>query len=535
MQRLLFLLLLPLPVLSFGQSSNSLNSLNNVVMADTEPGATADVKIAACLAALPNGGICDARGFGATTATQTVASTISVASAGTQALTLICDPATTFVPGGSSPTTLNMFNLGALGRISGCTINVPSGYAGNVFTVNSGYSGNLGNSQMEIDHVKIVGATAASGTGFYIAAVSSTQTIAFLSIHDVVTFELGTVISLNATGSGAWINGNRFRNFVSINAGKVVDFVPGSGTTTPIIQGNLFDNFIVENPSVAYWAYDGTGKVSQNVSNDTMLFDVQVPDLTNNTTPGNVSQNVISGYTTPYPYGSWSPNSANTYITNSQGGLPYAVGTSMMAVGSGVLNDLKGGLGIGNIANSALNTFPNPYQGINMDPGNGPTLYLYSPQGFPWRFYDSYTNATLATVSQADGSYVTTKGTLAGSKVMAGALSGSQTVTVAALPSLGTGATATCDTAEGFQCSQAFGAIKLVGGSSGGAGNWFSVTWQAAFSSLPICTFTAMAGTSSAFAPSINPASLTTSSIQVDIAAAPTPGVTYKYLYQCGN
>src|ERR1700732_1620578 len=52
-------------------------SINNVVYADTQTGATADAKINACIAALPaNGGTCDARGFGSTS--QTIAAKVTV-------------------------------------------------------------------------------------------------------------------------------------------------------------------------------------------------------------------------------------------------------------------------------------------------------------------------------------------------------------------------------------------------------------------------------------------------------------------------
>ena len=77
---------------------SSFTSINNVVYADTQPGATADAKLNNCMAALPaGGGTCDARGFGATT--QTIAATVNVGSnvGSGKTVTLLIDRTTKFV------------------------------------------------------------------------------------------------------------------------------------------------------------------------------------------------------------------------------------------------------------------------------------------------------------------------------------------------------------------------------------------------------------------------------------------------------
>jgi hypothetical protein len=69
-------------------------SINNVIYADTQPGASADAKINACISALPaNGGICDARGFGSTL--QTIAAKVTVGT-NNKTVTLRVDRTTTF-------------------------------------------------------------------------------------------------------------------------------------------------------------------------------------------------------------------------------------------------------------------------------------------------------------------------------------------------------------------------------------------------------------------------------------------------------
>lgn len=76
------------------QAISGKTSYNNIVLADAQAGATADAKIAACIAALPSGGgICDARGFGATA--QTWAAQVNLGSA-TKFVTLLLDKATKY-------------------------------------------------------------------------------------------------------------------------------------------------------------------------------------------------------------------------------------------------------------------------------------------------------------------------------------------------------------------------------------------------------------------------------------------------------
>lgn len=83
-----------------GNSTNTVSgvftcsSINTVICADQQAGATADAKISAAITALPStGGTVDARGFGATT--QTIASTVTIGSS-TKLVTLLMDRATFF-------------------------------------------------------------------------------------------------------------------------------------------------------------------------------------------------------------------------------------------------------------------------------------------------------------------------------------------------------------------------------------------------------------------------------------------------------
>lgn len=74
--------------------TTTVKNLNTIQMADQQTGATADLQIAACIAALPaSGGICDARGYGSTS--QTLAAQLSIGSV-TKTVTLLLDRATRF-------------------------------------------------------------------------------------------------------------------------------------------------------------------------------------------------------------------------------------------------------------------------------------------------------------------------------------------------------------------------------------------------------------------------------------------------------
>src|SRR5258706_16358635 len=87
-----------------GPNAVSHTSINNVVYADTQPGATADAKINACISALPaNGGNCGARGFGSTSPTIAAKGTGGTKS---KKITLRLDRTTTFhcpIPNGAGP------------------------------------------------------------------------------------------------------------------------------------------------------------------------------------------------------------------------------------------------------------------------------------------------------------------------------------------------------------------------------------------------------------------------------------------------
>src|SRR5258708_6347146 len=121
-------------------------SINNVVYADTQAGATADVKINACIAALPaNGGTCDARGFGSTS--QTIAAKVTVGT-NFKTVTLRLDRTTTFhctITNGADP----CFDLGPGSAIigDGGVVTLPN--AGITFASNANVVAGVRNVQQD--------------------------------------------------------------------------------------------------------------------------------------------------------------------------------------------------------------------------------------------------------------------------------------------------------------------------------------------------------------------------------------------------
>lgn len=384
-----------------GQVSNSLKTRDNIVAVDTEPGTTADSKISACLAALPNGGVCDARGLAATT--QLITSTVVIAGTA-HVITLLCDPSTVFIP---NSTITNLFNVGQHARVTGCTISLPPGYTGDVFTFNSAQATIYGWFDTEVDHIHITGASGATtGTGFLLSSSGPNQVVSFLRLHDIQVAEVGAAIQLAAIGSGAYVNGNSFANFITVNCPIVVDFNPGGGEVKPTIQGNLFINFIVEGsnrPGYTYWRYNGAGNIWSNISEGTIGWDLPAgPDITNNTGLGNVAGNEIEGFVGQSGTG-WTPNYNNVYKSSDFGGHVPGLVSNVLFWGRSANSSLQGGM-LSNVPPSTLTTFPYPANGYNIDPATGNTqIYCDSAQDSAIQIFDKNKNVIRSSVGCGNG------------------------------------------------------------------------------------------------------------------------------------
>jgi hypothetical protein len=93
---------------------------------------------------------------------------------------LLCDNGATFT---TASTSASLFNVTSNGRVSGCSVTLPTGYTGSVFTVNSGQNGSAGDIGMEIDHITINGTSSdASGNALQVIS-TATQNVSILYAH----------------------------------------------------------------------------------------------------------------------------------------------------------------------------------------------------------------------------------------------------------------------------------------------------------------------------------------------------------------
>jgi hypothetical protein len=118
--------------------------------------------------------------------------------------------------------------------------------------------------------------------------------------------------------------------------------------------------------------------------------------------------------------------------------------------------------------------------------------------------------------------------------VSAAVFVGDQTVTIAPGTAAGTGATAVCDTADGFACTNNGGVVTLVSGASPGTGEVLSITWGTAYPAKPVCVWSSVIATP-LIAANVGYwplASQTTTKAVLGVSSAISG--TYKIVYRCG-
>jgi hypothetical protein len=217
---------------------------DRVLQANTFPGVTADQEIRECLAALPTGGICDARGFGATT--QTIYSPVIVGIGDPlKQQTLILDPATRFVPASAST---QLFAIAEGGSISGTLFADVTGVPGWNSSVisNSGLLGQKGSPQpSHIDRVICHGAEGTSGTCLSFA-VSSHEWVSFVVVGQLQVEGMNNGISLSATetlnGDWGWVTGNWFDHVLCVRTQNCFNLqATGSISGTQVSQNHFTD------------------------------------------------------------------------------------------------------------------------------------------------------------------------------------------------------------------------------------------------------------------------------------------------------
>lgn len=223
------------------------SSLNKVIYADQQAGATADVKIQACFTALSGGGICDLTGFGNTT--QSIAATITVPAG----VWLRGNLATKFQPAASG---YDLFDISANARVSGVWVDTSNltanSWNGNVFAFKDDY---VDGQNTILSNFLITSSTqTTAGTGIFLQGSSPSQRIAFVTIRNGRIYGTNSGVFFTTSGTG-WINGNTILN-VQVTIGGATGncfFVQAGGSIG--VTGNLFSDDSCEQAS----ATTGTG------------------------------------------------------------------------------------------------------------------------------------------------------------------------------------------------------------------------------------------------------------------------------------
>ncbi len=356
-------------------------ALNNVYKVEQFAGATADVKLNACFAAIPAGGTCDARGFGP--GNQTIAAPVAWGNSSTQ--TLFADPATRFQP---ATATTQMFNPGPNAKGFGITVDTTNTtYTAAVFLVNSNVRDS---NEFLLQNIAVWGSGQASGSVcLELSASDMNHSQVFMHVRGFRCNYLHTGILATATTTG-FINGNNFSDLVFdglINGLELTTSASGSGN---YVSGNSFSNYQWQtnsgagsNPNAVYM--HGTGEEWNNHITGFSCWDMITGGACLNYADSTVNQNYTEGFLNAFVTDS-STNTANVTIDNAKGGF------TSYGVQLGYSN-YDGGNGNGVQILSGVAALP-LRRGITLpsDPDGHFNFYVNSNQNSPvFQFLDGFT------------------------------------------------------------------------------------------------------------------------------------------------
>ena len=120
-------------------------------------------------------------------------------------------------------------------------------------------------------------------------------------------------------------------------------------------------------------------------------------------------------------------------------------------------------------------------------------------------------------------------------KITAASFAGDQAVTIASLAGAGTGATAVCDTADGYACTNTGGVITLVSGTGAGTGDVVSIAWSTALSSKPVCGYSNATSSPLFLASQGYWDTVAQTASKAVLATTSAISGTYKIAYRCGQ
>ena len=295
-------------------------NINKVVYADQQAGATADVKITNCFAALPSGGTCDARGFGATT--QSIVATVTVS----VGITLLLDPVTKFQAASSS---LNLFTVEPNAVVDGLTFDCTNqpGYSGIVFQ-NDNTVAYVDGNRTRIDNITINSScqTVTTGAALQLSSTSLSLGVSFLRLSHWRVYGLQHGRIYTATGTG-FVNGVNASDWVVSASSVGYQFQTPSGTSpsvgSNIDVGDQYELNTCTGSCIGFNYVATAGTVSFNDCLDCVSWDTTAPvTFTGSGAKGNLLIGRFDGTITDTPI-------ANDYINevDQQFIFNYSVGT----------------------------------------------------------------------------------------------------------------------------------------------------------------------------------------------------------------
>ena len=455
-------------------------------------GADANVDLQACVSAVVagGGGTCDARGFGA--ATETISDTVSLGASGKQ-VTLLFDPATTFVPAAANTT---LFSLGAQAVVSGLHIDTtrfPAYSVPAIVIPGPTYA----QEHFSLSNAIIVGNTASPSPGSACLALTSSDSstpVQFVSVQGLRCVGNYDGVLLEASGTG-YVNANMFDEVSILNSTYGIEIYGGGSSSQA--SGNSFTNVQVEASGGTTALYLHGAAVGNHIVGIS-VYDGPSPSCL--ISGSDAKQNSISG---------WLQNGCSDTTGNLP---PYANVTNSMAQASSFTVGTEGG------PQNWLAFLPSVYGDSTYYAQNGANIWCLSPS-VPSR------NSLLSVCLDNSGHFTVPT-------LEANAFTGTQSVTISPAAAAGTGASAACDTADGVQCTQAYGIVKLVTGTSPSAGDLFTVNWGDPFQTSSVSVFQSLANT---FVVTEDRSALSTTSVHAYAPIAPASSSTYYVAYHTGN
>jgi hypothetical protein len=278
--------------------------MGKMLKVESFPGDTIDVQIESCLAAIPSGGVCDARGFGATTQRTAGSSTVGANQR------VIFDVATKVQPASASATVVIAQPGSEVDNLNVDLSPYAATYTGTVIS-SVCTSGGPGKGPVILNE-NVSGANGATGNALSFSCGTANWGVAYSLVDGITSTGLLNPIVFSTTASGAWINANTIKNATLVGVSTAAIKCISLSNAGLEIRGNVFSGNCEGNSGVGstgiYLANPtGTSPVQANE------FMLNTFDVTNNWQVGTGS--VVKNFLMGNLEGSTLDNGLNTIVS----------------------------------------------------------------------------------------------------------------------------------------------------------------------------------------------------------------------------